>query len=219
MLNLLTRLLSHVLPLTRTVPSAISGPLEVTWYKGRKVLDTRHANYSYGSLQRVLRYGLLFVEPGQAKRVLLLGLGGGSVVATLRRELRYEGHITAVELDPVIIGLADTEFGIRPDARLAIVCADAFEWVGTAPPDSFGLVIVDLFVDLDLPAGLQTAAFWQQLRRVLRPGGYVLFNTLTETPLQVAGQELPAYLAGLGFSVKDLEVERLNQLLILRKPL
>lgn len=218
MLPLLPRLLSYLMPLTRTVESAVSGSLEVTWYKGRKVLDTRHANYSYGSLQRVLRYGLLFVEPRQAAHTLLLGLGGGSVVATLREELHYEGHVTAIELDPVVINLAATEFDIRPDARLDIVCADAFDWVRTAPDAWFGLIIVDLFVDLSLPAGLQTAAFWEQVQRILGPGGYVLFNTLSEVPLYVGNQELPAYLADVGFTVKDLEVERLNQLLILRKP-
>ena len=217
MLNLLARLLSYVMPLTRTVQSVVSGPVEVTWYRGRKVLNTRHANYSYGSLQRVLRYGLLFVAPEQASHALLLGLGGGSVVATLRQELHYQGHLTAVELDPVMIKLADTEFGIRPDAQLEIVCADAFEWVHTAPANHFYLIIVDLFVDLTLPAGLQTTTFWQELRRVLHPGGYVLFNTLTEVPLYVANQELPVYLEGVGFTVKTLEVERLNQLLVLRK--
>lgn len=214
---MLRRLLSYLFPITRTVQSAISGPLEVTWRKGHKVLDTRHANYSYGSLQQVLRYGLLFVEPRQANHMLLLGLGGGSVVATLRNELHYEGHITALELDPVVIELAATEFGIHPDARLEIVCADAFDWIRTAPDARFGLIIVDLFVDLHLPAGLQTASFWQNVRRVLQPGGYVLFNTLSEVPLYVGNDELPTYLAGAGFSVQDLEVERLNQLLILRK--
>lgn len=213
----LTRLLSYLMPLTRTVQSEVSGPLEVTWRRGRKVLDTRHANYSYGPLQQVLRYGLLFVEPRQASHTLLLGLGGGSVVATLRQELEYQGHITAIELDPVVIGLADNEFGIRPDAQLEIVCADAFAWINTAPAEHFGLIIVDLFVDLNLPAGLQTAGFWQAVWRVLRPSGYVLFNTLTEAPLYVGNDELPAYLARVGFVVKDLEVERLNQLLILRK--
>ncbi|MBO0357083.1 fused MFS/spermidine synthase [Hymenobacter sp. BT186] len=217
MLTSLLRLLSYLFPITRTVQSEVSGPLEVTWRKGRKVLDTRHANYSYGSLQQVLRYGLLFVEPRQASHALLLGLGGGSVVATLRHELQYEGHITAIELDAVVIGLAATEFGVRPDAQLAIVCADAFAWIRTAPDTQFGLIIVDLFVDLHLPAGLQTAGFWQDIRRVLRPGGYVLFNTLSEVPLYVGNDELPTYLAGAGFSVQDLEVERLNQLLILRK--
>jgi spermidine synthase len=218
MLTRLRRYLSYLVPLTRTVTSPINGPLEVTWYRGRKVLDTRHANYSYGSLQRVLRYGLLFVAPASASRLLLLGLGGGSVVETLRQEYPAAGHLTAVELDPAIISLADTEFSIRPGANLAIVCADAFEWVHEAPAATFGLVIIDLFIDLDLPAGLQTAGFWQQVWRLLQPGGQVLFNTLTATPLYIGNQELTEHLQLLGFGVKEVEVEVLNRLLILQKP-
>ncbi|UOG74384.1 fused MFS/spermidine synthase [Hymenobacter tibetensis] len=217
MLYLLRRLLSYIVPLTRTVHSPITGQLEITWHHGQKVLDTPHANYSYGSLQRVLRYGLMFVAPEQASHTLLLGLGGGSVVATLRKELQYQGHITAVELDAVMIQLADAEFGIRPDAQLEIVCADAFEWVKSAPKEHFGLIIVDLFVDLYLPDGLRTATFWQALQQLLRPGGYVLANTLTDVPLEVEGEELAIYLEKQGFTVKELEVELLNRLLVLQK--
>ena len=218
MLHYLRRYLSYLLPLTRTIHSPINGPLEVTWHRGRKVLDTRHANYSYGSLQQVLRYGLLFVAPQQAEHILVLGLGGGSVVQTLRQERRVAAPITALELDPAVIAIADTEFGIRPDANLSIVCADAFEWLRTAPSAAYGLLIIDLFIDLALPAGLQQAGFWQDVWRVLPPGGQVLFNTLTADPLVVAGEELTEHLAGMGFLVKEVEVELLNRLLVLRKP-
>ena len=218
MLDYLRRYLSYLLPLTRTIHSPISGPLEVTWHRGRKVLDTRHANYSYGSLQQVLRYGLMFLEPRQAQHILVLGLGGGSVVQTLRQEHRVTAPITALELDPTVIAVADTEFGIRPGADLTIVCADAFVWLQTAPSAAYGLIIIDLFIDLVLPAGLQQVSFWQNIWRVLPPGGQVLFNTLTADPLTVAGEEVTEYLAGLGFLVKQIEVELLNRLLVLRKP-
>lgn len=217
LLTSLRYLISYVLPLTRRVASVHSGTLEITLREGHKVLDTAHANYSYGSLQRVLRYGLLFTEPASAGPALVLGMGGGSVVQTLRQEHRAASPITAVELDPVIIQIAATEFGIRPDDTLNIVCADAFAWVATAPAAAFRLVIVDLFIDLELPAGLQTPDFWQHLWRLLRPGGYVLFNTLTRTPLWIEGQEILDYFAGLGFAVKELEVELLNRLLVLQK--
>ncbi|SHK27215.1 spermidine synthase [Hymenobacter psychrotolerans] len=218
MLHHLRRYLSYLFPLTRIVHSPISGPLEVRWHRGRKVLDTRHANYSYGTLQQVLRYGLLFVEPEQAGHILLLGLGGGSVVQTLRQEKQLAVPITALELDPTIIALADKEFRIRPAANLHIVCADAFVWLRTAPTAEFGLIIIDLFVDLELPAGLQQAECWQHVWRALKPGGQVLFNTLTSAPLAVEEQELTEYLAQLGFAVREIEVEALNRLLVLRKP-
>ena len=38
--------------------SARSKIIEVTWANGELVLDSENTNYSYGSLQRILRYGL-----------------------------------------------------------------------------------------------------------------------------------------------------------------
>lgn len=215
---MLRRLLSHILPLTRTVHSPVSGPLYVRLHRGRKVLDTEHANYSYGALQQVLRYGLMFVDFGPVAHVLVLGLGGGSVVRTLRHELGYAGLLTAVELDDVVIQVAAEEFGVQANASLTVVCADAFEWVRTAPAGAFGLVVVDLFVDVKLPAGLQTAAFWHDVHRLLPPGGQVLFNTLVDVPLAVENQEIAVFLTETGFAVQDVAVEEHNRLLVLRKP-
>ncbi|MFD2787686.1 spermidine synthase [Hymenobacter rubripertinctus] len=217
LLNAGRRLLSYVLPLTRRVASVHSGTLRVTLWRGHKVLDTAHANYSYGTLQRVLRYGLLFAPAHPAGPVLLLGLGGGSVVPTLRQERGVTGPITAVELDPVVIRVAAEEFGIETGPGLHIVCADAFVWVRTAPAAAFELVVVDLFLDLELPAGLGDGAFWRHLLRLTRPGGWVLCNLLTSAELWPEGQPLSGFLEQLGFEVKDVEVEQFNRLLILRK--
>ncbi|RPD49833.1 methyltransferase domain-containing protein [Hymenobacter sediminis] len=218
LLATLRRWLNQAVPRSRRIKSVHSGVLEVTWQEGRKVLNSAHANYSYGPLHKVMRYGLLFTEPTTAGAILVLGLGGGSVVHMLRHEYQAPGPITAVELDPVVIRVAAEEFNIQPDATLHIACADAFAWVATAPAAGFGLIVVDLFIDLDLPAGLYTADFWQQLWRLLRPGGFVVFNTLISTPVWVERLEIHEYLAEVGFLVKDVEVEEFNRLLILRKP-
>ncbi|OWP64916.1 hypothetical protein CDA63_00735 [Hymenobacter amundsenii] len=217
MLTVARHLLSHLVPLTRRIPSAYSGTLEVVLWRGQKVLNTTYANYSYGLLQQVLRYGLRFAPADPAGPVLLLGLGGGSVLPLLRQERAVTGAITALELDPAVIRVAAEEFGIQAGAGLDIVCADAFGWLPTAPADAFELVIVDLFLDLELPAELGERNFWEQLRRVLRPGGWALCNLLTTADLYPDGQQLPEFLAGLGFEVKDMEVEQFNRLLILRK--
>ncbi|SDX80100.1 spermidine synthase [Hymenobacter psychrophilus] len=212
------RLLSYLVPLTRRVPSAYSGSLEITTWRGYKVLNTALANYSYGSLQRVLRYGLRFVPVADAAApVLILGLGGGSVLPLLRREQGRTGAITAVELDPAVLQVAAEEFGVKPGPGLALVCADAFAWLPTAPPDFFELVVVDLFLDLTLPSELGEVEFWQQLRRVLRPGGRALCNLLVTVELRPDTQPLPEFLEELGFAVKDMEVEQLNRLLILQR--
>lgn len=203
----LRRWLSYVLPLSRPVPSRYTPGLVVREHQGRKVLDTAQANYSYGPLQQVLRYGLLHAAAPPAAPVLVLGMGGGSVLETLRQERAHTGPITAVELDPAVVEVAATEFGVRPDTTLQIVCADAFAWLPSAPDAAYGLVVVDLFIDLLLPRELAHPQFWHHLRRVLQPGGVVLVNTLVQAPLQIAGQPAEAFLAELGLTMKALEVE------------
>ncbi|WP_426493253.1 fused MFS/spermidine synthase [Hymenobacter sp. 102] len=207
---------SYALPLARRVPSRHSPGLVVREHQGRKVLDTQYANYSYGPLHQVLRYALLHVPAGPPDApVLVLGMGGGGVVKLLRQERGHTGPITAVELDPAVVEVAASEFSIRPDATLQIVCADAFTWLPTAPLVAYELIVVDLFLDLLLPPQLAEPGFWQHIRRVLRPGGTVVLNTLQQAPLFIDGQFATEYLEKLGLQVKELEVEY-NLVLIAR---
>ena len=89
------------------------GVLEVRWEQGRLVLNSGHANQSFGSLHRVWQQVLkdVLVEFRPAN-VLVLGMGGGSVLQILRKEHGLTVPITAVEIDPHVIGLARKHFGI-----------------------------------------------------------------------------------------------------------
>ena len=56
---MLRRLLSYLVPINiYQKNSAISKSIEVNWNNGQLVLDSKNTNYSYGSLQRILRIGL-----------------------------------------------------------------------------------------------------------------------------------------------------------------
>lgn len=210
--------LSYLYPFTRKVPSTYNGELEISLYRGRKVLDSRTANYSYGSLQRVLRFGLQQISLAGCRRILLLGLGGGSVIQTLREDFDYQYHITAVDFDPVVIELAAQEFGIVPGPRLQIVCADAFAYVHDSHPP-FDLVLVDLFVDSTIQEGVFAPAFWQNVFRLLRPGGHVLLNILQAEVPASALQQLQEAVQALGGTVRLFQkVEKLNLLVLAQKP-
>ena len=53
------KLLSYFLPITIfKQKSTVSQTIEITWTGGKLVLDSENTNYSYGSLQRILRMGL-----------------------------------------------------------------------------------------------------------------------------------------------------------------
>ena len=167
--------LSYLWPLTKTYDSQYSGKLEVTWINGRKVLDSSHANYSYGPLQEVLDRGLAEISAERSSPVLLLGLGGGSVIPLLRKKYSYYGKITAVEFDASIIEIAKTEFSIEDHQPLELICADAESYVESAST-RFGLIIIDLFLDLEVPDQFFSATFWKNISGLLKPEGKVLFN-------------------------------------------
>ena len=169
------RLLSYIYPVTKTIASKYSGPLEITWYNGIKHLNSKNANYSYGSLQRILKFGLEKIELSKVNSVLILGMGGGSVIETLRDHFNYTKHIDAVEIDPIIIEIAKNEFEISESETLKIHCTDAFEFVKTSK-EKFDLIIVDLFIDLMVPDKFLSAEFWDNVMGSKSSKGVILFN-------------------------------------------
>ncbi len=169
------KIVSYTLPLTRKIQSKINGTLKITWMNGKKVLDSEAANYSYGSLQRILDYGLSKIYFDSKSSVLLLGMGGGSVIETLKKKYNHRGHITAIEIDPVIIEVAKEEFNVAGNKNLSIVSDDALHFVANSR-NSFDLIIIDLFVDLKVPTKFYKIEFWNELLNIIKPKGNILFN-------------------------------------------
>jgi hypothetical protein len=93
---MLKKIFSYLLPIKiHTVKSMVSKSIEITWTNGELVLDSENTNYSYGSLQRILRLGLKsigFDKIIKMNHVLILGVAGGSVVKTLVDEIKFEGE-------------------------------------------------------------------------------------------------------------------------------
>jgi spermidine synthase len=205
------RIVSYLFPITRRIESVYSGSLEVSWLNGRKILDAANANYSYGALQRVLRFGIQQIDLAEVKNVLLLGLGGGSLVNTLRKEFSYQGEITGVDIDPIIVKIAAEDFGIVEDHSTHIVCMDALDFVkGTM--EIYDLTIVDLFIDNVVPGAFLSLEFWRILIPKINHQGFIIFNTISET---CDIQPVKRVLRDKGFDVAEYnQVEGINTLLI-----
>ena len=171
----LKKIVSHIYPFTKTITSKISGTLEVTWINGKKVLDSENANYSYGSLQRLLEYGLSKIYFDAKSEILLLGLGAGSIVHSLRKKFNHQGTITAVELDPVVIDLARDEFEIATLNDVNIIESDAYRFV-KEEHQAFHLIIIDLFIDNKVPEQFYEKDFWEHIFKNLKSKGNILFN-------------------------------------------
>ena len=167
---------SYIIPQTRKIKSDINGYLELTKINGKKLLDSKNANYSYGSLQRVMRFALNKMQNFKPANVLLLGLGGGCVIDLLRNEFDYKGKITAVELDKIVIEIAEQEFGHHQDKNLEIICDDALNFINTNS-SKYDLIIVDLFIDTKIPDFCFTTDFWNRISDSSRASSFLIFNS------------------------------------------
>lgn len=176
-----SRFFSYFLPVNiHKKKSSLSKSLEVTWNNGQLVLDSENTNYSYGSLQRILRKGLKYIgfeRIRKFEKILVLGVAGGSVIKTLVDEIKFKGQITGVEIDPNIIEIANEYFKLSEIPNLKIIVDDAFEFV-LKTKEKYDLIIIDIFQDTTMPAFLFQDFFINRINFLLNVNGFILFNTM-----------------------------------------
>jgi spermidine synthase len=120
---------------------------------------------------------LLRPESDWPRRVLLVGLGAGSLTKFLYRH-RPEARLTVVEIEPRVVAAARQFFKLPDeDERLRIVVDDAARYVAGGM-DPFDLILVDGF-DAQARAGaLDTLPFYQACRARLGDDGLLVANLL-----------------------------------------
>lgn len=181
---MLKKILSFFVPVKiHTRNSPISKTLEVTLNNGQLVLDSKNTNYSYGSLQRILRKGLNYIGFERIRgfnNILVLGVAGGSVIKTLVEEVKFRGTITGVEIDPIVVEIANSYFSLSEIAGLKLVTKDAFEFV-LRTTEKYDLIIIDIFQDTNMPNFLFEEFFINRINFLLNVDGFILFNTMTLT--------------------------------------
>lgn len=178
---MIRKLFSYFIPINvHQKNSAVSKSLEVTWNNGELVLDSKSTNYSYGSLQRILRKGLKYIGFERIRNfenILVLGVAGGSVIKTLVDEIKFKGKITGVEIDSAVIDIANSYFELDKIPNLEIVIDDAFEYV-LKTKLKYDLIIIDIFEDTTMPNFLFQDFFIQRINFLLNLNGFILFNTM-----------------------------------------
>lgn len=160
--------------------SSLSKTLEVTWNNGELVLDSKNTNYSYGSLQRILKKGLKYIGYDRIlkfEKILVLGVAGGSVIKTIVDEIKFKGKITGVEIDAEIVEIANKFFKLNEVKNLELVVDDAFEFV-LKTKEKYDLIIIDIFEDTKMPGFLFEDFFINRINFLLNKDGFILFNTM-----------------------------------------
>ncbi|BFM44864.1 methyltransferase domain-containing protein [Flavobacterium sp. CFS9] len=219
---MIQKLFSYIVPIKIfKKKSQRSKIIEVTWANGELVLDSENTNYSYGSLQRILRYGLRNIGYDtilKMDHILLLGVAGGSVVKTLVDEVQYKGKITGVEIDPDMIKIANEYFNLNQIKQLEVVIDDAFEFV-LKTKNKYNLIIIDIFEDIKMPNFLFERFFSERICSLLQNHGFVLFNTMIlDEAHNVRNRKYISEIDPKLFASKMLpRVEAHNELIIIEK--
>lgn len=216
------KLLSYFYPITiYNKPSNISQTLEVTLYNGKTLLNTKNTNYSFGSLQTVLKKGLITIgksEINKMENILVLGVAGGSVVQTLVTDFEFTKNIVGVELDAEIIEIANSYFNLDKIRNFKCVITDAEEFVKT-DKNTYSLIIIDIFKDTEMPEFLFEMNFIVSIKQLLNINGYIVFNTMILDGFK--NDKINKYLElfdSENFNKKVLKnVEHYNDLIIIKR--
>lgn len=106
-----------------------------------------------------------------AGRALIVGLGPG----TLPRRLGLYGITgTVVDIDPMVIRIAEEDFGFR-EGTFRVVVADGRQYL-EASVHKYDIVALDAFSAENEPAHLLTVEAFRAVDRVLNPGGVMVIN-------------------------------------------
>lgn len=147
---------------------------------------------------RAMLAGLLFAS--EPRRVLLLGLGGGSLAKFLLRHFP-DCRIDAVESRPAVAVVARRFFGLPDDSRLAIHIADGSEFVccqAESRSSIYDQILVDIYDSRGMAPSASRHDFFAAAVRLLNPKGVLVMNLWGSHPesLRQSLKMLSLYLEG-----------------------
>ena len=116
------------------------------------------------------------------KTAMVLGLGGGSMQHLMAK--KFPGiHITSVEIDKVMVEVAQKYFRLDDISNHRVIVGDALKVI--AVPEEYGIsansmqvVIVDIFCGQKYPDLGSSGNFFACVKNLVVPGGLVVFNRI-----------------------------------------
>ena len=121
------------------------------------------------------------IYPGEIKKVLMLGLGGGSISTYLGRFMP-DVAIDTVEIDRRVIEVAKQYFGLRETERVRYLDGDGRVFLNRNP-GLYDLILLDAYRGGFVPFHLLTKEFYTLVKQRLTPGGAVASNVHDGTKL------------------------------------
>ena len=151
--------------------------------------------------------------PAEVKRILMIGLGGGSISTYYGRAMP-DVHIDTVELDQRVIDVAKQYFALRETPRVRYIAADGRVFLNRSK-DQYDLILLDAYRGGYVPFHLLTREFYTLVKSRLTPGGAVAFNVhdgtkLYHSTVRTLGEVFPTvdlYPSGMGEVIATLSAD------------
>jgi spermidine synthase len=169
--------LSYFYPVTIELTSSNWNPvLEVVLYCGKFSLNSENTNYSHGTLHTLFEktFRRLNLDWTRINSALILGFGTGSI-ATIIDKYKHECIIEGVEIDKKVLDLGEKYFHNDLLKNVTIYCTGADKYLENCRK-KFDLIIIDVYLDMIVPAELEKEEFLMDVKNSLNPGGMVIFN-------------------------------------------
>jgi spermidine synthase len=122
--------------------------------------------------------------PDAAKRILMIGLGAGSISTYLAHAMP-DAQIDVVELDSGVIGAGRRYFGLKDTDKVHLIESDGRVYLNRHG-DRYDVILLDAFRELGVPFHMLTKEFYALVKAHLTPGGVVAANVVANTKLYLS---------------------------------
>jgi spermidine synthase len=113
------------------------------------------------------------------KRVLMVGLGGGTLPSFFRKHYP-KLKIDVVDIDPDVIDAAKKYFGFREDENMKVYAKDGRKFIEECK-EPYDIIFLDAFGADNIPYDLTTREFLQAVRKAIGPKGVATANIWDRT--------------------------------------
>jgi len=164
-----------------------------TFYHRIRVEEDEEARYMY--FDRTLQSAMTLKDPTalrlvysrytsigmtfrpDAKRMLLIGLGGGSIPKKLNKEFPNL-VIDAIDLDPEVIRIAKDHFNVAENKNLQLHAQDGRLFLARTQ-HQYDIIMLDAYFTDTMPFHLATKQFFELAQKKLAPNGIVVANLIS----------------------------------------
>ena len=112
-----------------------------------------------------------------AKKMLIIGLGGGSIPKKLQKEFPSL-EVDVVEIDPEVIQMAKNHFNVRDGKNLRLHAQDGRLFLNRTT-HQYDIILIDAYYSDAMPFHLATREFFELAQRKLTPNGIIIANLIS----------------------------------------